>query len=195
VAQGQGKMKNDEATKTDEIGATKPCRILLADDHATVRYGLKATLRSVPGIEICGEAVTGREAFELAKALRPDLVILDLSMPEMNGLEAARVIRRALPQTEVMVLTLHISEAIARMALRSGARGYVTKSDSRSELIAAVQSVREHRPYVTSRLAEKLQDEIERIEAQRSADHFMPAGRQFTREQIVAALVRSEEKS
>ena len=162
--QRQGKMKNDEAIKTEEMGATGPYRILLADDHAVVRHGLRASLHSLPGIEICGEAATGREAIELAQALRPDLVILDLSMPEMNGVDAARAIRRALPGTEVMVLTLHISEEIARVALRSGVRGYVTKSDPHSELIAAVQSVREHRSYVTSQLAAKLQDEIERIE-------------------------------
>jgi two-component system response regulator NreC len=192
--QRQCKMKNDEAIKTEEMGATGPYRILLADDHAVVRHGLRASLHSLPGIEICGEAATGREAIELAQALRPDLVILDLSMPEMNGVDAARAIRRALPGTEVMVLTLHISEEIALVALRLGVRGYVTKSDPHSELLAAVQSVREHRSYVTSQLAAKLQDEIERIEAQRSADHFSPTDGQFTQQQTVAALLRSEEE-
>jgi DNA-binding NarL/FixJ family response regulator len=175
-------------------GATEPYRILLADDHPVVRHGLRASLRSLPGVEICGKATTGREAIELAKALRPDLVVLDLSMPEMNGVEAARAIRKALPGTEVMFLTLHISEEIARVALGSGARGYVTKSDPHSELIAAVQSVREHRPYVTSRLAAKLQDEIERIEAQRSADDFQLPDPELSQEQIAAVLALAEEK-
>ena len=190
----QGKPQDEEASSTDEMGATEPYRILLADDHSVVRHGLRASLRSLTGVEICGEAKTGREAIDLAKATRPDLVILDLSMPEVNGVEAARAIRSALPRTEVLVLTLHSSEEIARVALRSGVHGYVTKSDPHSELIAAVQSVREQKPYVTSSLAAKLQDEIGRIEAQPSADHGPLPDPEFTPEQIAAALVRSEEK-
>ena len=186
--------KGDEASRTDAAGTTEPYRILLADDHAVVRHGLRASLRSLPGVEICGEAATGREAIDLAKATRPDLVILDLSMPEINGVEAARAIRRASPRTEVLVLTLHVSEEIARVALRSGIRGYVAKSDPHSELIAAVQSVREQKPYVTSLLAAKLQDEIGRIEAQPSLDDGPPPDPGFTPEQIAAALVRSEER-
>jgi two-component system response regulator NreC len=190
----QGMSKGDEASRTNSAGTTEPYRILLADDHAVVRHGLRASLRSLPGVEICGEAATGREAIDLAKATRPDLVILDLSMPEVNGVEAARAIRTASPRTEVLVLTLHVSEEIARVALRSGIRGYVTKSDPHSELIAAVQSVREQKPYVTSLLAAKLQDEIGRIAAQPSLDHCPLPDPGFTPEQIAAALVRSEER-
>jgi DNA-binding NarL/FixJ family response regulator len=190
----QAMSKGNEASSTDEMGATEPYRILLADDHAVVRHGLRASLRSLPGVEICGEAATGREAIDLALATRPDLVIIDLSMPEINGVEAARAIRTASPRTEVLVLTLHVSEEVARFALRSGVRGYVTKSDPQSVLIAAVQSVREQKPYVTSLLAAKLQDEIGRIEAQPSVDHCPPPDPGFTPEQIAAALVRSEER-
>jgi DNA-binding NarL/FixJ family response regulator len=185
--------ENDEA-RSRENQTASPYRILLADDHAIVRHGLRASLRSLPGVEICGEAATGREAIDLAKATRPDLVILDLSMPEINGVEAARAIRTASNGTEVLVLTLHVSEEIARVALRSGVRGYVTKSDPISELIAAVQSVREHKPYVTSQLATQLQDELEQTKAQCAVDHFPLYEPELTREQITAVLARAEEK-
>jgi DNA-binding NarL/FixJ family response regulator len=144
-------------------------------------------------VEICGEATTGREALELAKKEKPDLLILALSLPAMNGVEAARAIRRALPKTEVLVVTMHTSKDVARMALRLGVRGFVGKSDPISELIAAVQKVREHEPYVTSQLAAELQDEVERIKAQ-DVDHFPLSDAELTRTQIDAVLARSEER-
>jgi two-component system response regulator NreC len=186
--------KDDYAARSSENRTASPYRVLLVDNHAVVRHGLKASLGSLPGVEICGEATTGREALELAKMAMPDLVILDLSLPAMNGLEAARAIRTALPRTAVLVVTMHASEDIARLALRSGARGLVTKSDPISEIITAVQNVREHKPYVTSHLAAKLQDELERIKAQRSVDHFPLPDPELTREQIAAVLARAEEK-
>jgi two-component system response regulator NreC len=115
-------------------------------------------------------------------------------MPEMNGLEAARAIRRKLRGTEVLVLTRHVSESIARLALRSGARGYVAKSDPHPELITALQSVREKRLYVTTQLARKLQDEFARIETGSSADLRLRPDPRVSSEQIIAALVRAEEK-
>ena len=148
----------------------------------------------MPGVEICGEATTGREALELAKKEKPDLLILALSLPAMNGVEAARAIRRALPKTEVLVVTMHTSKDVARMALRLGVRGFVGKSDPISELIAAVQKVREHEPYVTSQLAAELQDEVERIKAQDRVDHFPLSDAELTRTQIDAVLARSEER-
>ena len=187
--------KDDEKARAGENRTATPYRVLLVDNHAVVRHGLKASLGSLPGLEICGEATTGREALELAKIAMPDLVILDLSLPAINGLEVARAIRKALPKTAVLVVTMHASEDVARLALRSGARGLVAKSDPISELIAAVQNVREHKPYVTSRLAAKLQDEVERIkEAQRSVDQFPLPDPELTREQIAAVLACAEEK-
>ena len=128
-------------------------RILLADDHAIVRRGLRAILESQPGIEICGEALTGVEAVEQVRKQKPDLVVLDLTMPELNGLEAVRAIRQDSPETEVLVLTMHFSEDLAREVLRCGALGYVLKSDADTELLAAVDHVREHQPFFTGRLA------------------------------------------
>ena len=134
----------------------KKLRILLADDHEMLRRGLRATLTEQPGWEICGEAVNGRQAVGLARQLRPDVVVMDLAMPELNGLEATRQIRRALPRTEVLVLTFDESEALVREVLKAGARGYVLKNDLSRVLVQAVENLSLHRPYFTSKVAEVL---------------------------------------
>jgi len=131
-------------------------RILLADDHAVVLRGLRALLAAQSGWQVCGEATNGREAIEKVNRLKPDIVIMDLNMPELNGLEATRHIRKDLPQTEVLILTLHESEQMMRQALDAGARGYVLKSDAGSELLAAVESVRRHRRFLSSRASQML---------------------------------------
>ena len=119
-----------------------PLRIIIVDDHAVVRRGVRALLESQPGWEVAGEAVTGREAVDLAKRLCPDIVVMDLSLPELNGLDAARQILKDSPRTEVLVLTMHHSEELVRNVLQAGARGYVLKSDADASLIAAVESLR-----------------------------------------------------
>ncbi len=129
-------------------------RILLADDHEVVRQGLKAILASQEGWQVCGEAVNGREAVEKTKQLRPDVVILDIGMPELNGLEATRQIMGACPQTEVLILTIHESEELVREVFAAGARGYLLKSDAGRDLAAAVQALHQHRPFFTPRVAE-----------------------------------------
>lgn len=131
----------------------KPCRVLVVDDHAVVRRGLRALLESQPGIEVCCEASTGLEAMEYVKKGKPDLVILDLTMPDMNGLETARAVKEASPDTEVIVLTMHFSDELAREVLRTGAIGYVLKSDADAELLAAVDHARHHQLFFTSQLA------------------------------------------
>src|SRR5579863_8616053 len=131
---------------TKETPAPKPYRILVADDHAVVRRGVRALLESQPGLEVCSEASTGVEAIEYVKKGKPDLVLLDLTMPEMNGLEVARVIREESPETEILIFTMHFSEDVAREVLRCGARGYVLKSDADTELVAAVRHVQQHKP-------------------------------------------------
>ncbi len=123
------------------------------DDHVVVRRGLVHLLAGQPGIEVCCEASNGQEALEHVKKEKPNLVVLDLSMPEMNGLQTAQAIHEAAPDTEVLILSMHFSEEIARQVLRSGARGYVLKTDKDSELLAAVQSLREGKSYFTGRLA------------------------------------------
>lgn len=136
-----------------------PLHILIVDDHAIVRRGIRALLESQPGWEVVGEATTGREALELAKRLQPDIVIMDLSLPELNGLEATRLILKEAPRSEVLVLTMHHSEELARNVLQAGARGYVLKSDADENLIAAVESLRQHRPFLTSAVTEFVLDD------------------------------------
>jgi DNA-binding NarL/FixJ family response regulator len=121
-----------------------------------MRRGLRALLESQPGLEVCCEAANGAEALDYAKKSKPDLAILDLTMPEMNGLEAARSIRQESPSTEVLVLTMHFADELAREVLRSGALGYILKTDADTELIVAVEHMRRHQPFFTARLAVSL---------------------------------------
>jgi DNA-binding NarL/FixJ family response regulator len=125
-------------------------RILVADDHEVVRQGLRRLLEARPGWEICGEASNGREAVEKARELKPDVVVLDHSMPGLNGTEATRQIIERVPRTEVLILTMHGSEELIRGALEAGARGYVLKSDASRDLIAAVHALVEHKAFLSS---------------------------------------------
>ena len=134
-------------------------RILLVDDHAVVRRGVRSLLESQEGWEVCGEATTGRDAIEQSRRLRPDVVVMDLSLPELNGLDATRQILKDAPDTEVLVLTMHHSEELARDALQAGARGYVLKSDADENLIAAVENLRRHKPFLTSTVTEFVLDD------------------------------------
>jgi DNA-binding NarL/FixJ family response regulator len=131
-------------------------RILVADDHEVVRQGLRSILEAQPGWRICGEATSGQEAISRANELRPDVIVLDFSMPDMNGLEATRQIRRILPNTEVLVLTMHDSERLAREFLKAGARGFILKSDAGGVLVEAVRNISRHEPFFTSKVAPAL---------------------------------------
>jgi DNA-binding NarL/FixJ family response regulator len=124
------------------------------DDHEIVRKGLKSVLEARKDWEIIGEATTGREAVEMVEELKPDVVVMDISMPELNGLEAVRQIVKIAPRTEVLVLTMHESEDLVREVLEAGARGYLLKSDASRQLISAVEALRIHKPYLTSRVNE-----------------------------------------
>src|ERR1700691_2754010 len=135
------------------ISSTDPYRILLADDHAVVRRGVRTLLESQPGIVVCAEASDGRNAVELSKEQKPNLVILDLTMAGMDGLEAASMIRMECPETQVLILTMHFSEDLARKALLSGSLGYVLKSDTDEELLFAVDEMRHLRSFISTRLA------------------------------------------
>ena len=134
----------------------KNLRILLADDHSLMRRGLKSILETQTGWEICAEAHTGRDAVTKAAQLRPDVVILDVCMPELNGIEATRQIRKASPRTEVLVLSVHDSKHLIREVIDAGARGYLVKSDSDRELVAAVESLARHKPFFTAHATEML---------------------------------------
>ncbi|MGA2483414.1 MAG: response regulator transcription factor [Candidatus Acidiferrales bacterium] len=136
----------------------KPLRILVADDHEVVRRGARALLEAQPGWTVVAEAANGREAEEQAKKLRPDVVVLDISMPELNGLDAARLILKEFPQTEILILTMHESEELMREVLQAGAKGYVLKSDVGKDLVAAVAALSQHKPYFTTTVAEMVLD-------------------------------------
>ena len=133
-------------------------RILLADDHDIVRRGLKDLLEQHAGWQVCAEASNGREAVELALQHRPQVAVIDLSMPELNGLEATRRIRQTLPDTEVLIFTMHESEELIREVLGAGARGYLLKSDAVRQLIPAVESLSRRNPYFAGRVSAVLLD-------------------------------------
>ncbi len=126
-------------------------RILIADDHAVVRFGLKAILSNQEGWQVCGEAKSGAEALALAIQLQPDVVILDINMPGMSGLDALKAIRERLPSTRAVVLTLHYSVELVQEIRWAGGKGYVTKSDADRDLVAAVAAVGAGRNYFTQR--------------------------------------------
>src|SRR5271163_2561177 len=144
---------------------TKSLKILVADDHDIIRRGLKQLLTSRPGWEICAEAKTGREAVSLAEQHKPDVVVMDISMPDLNGLEAARRIRKALPKTEIVILTLHFSDQLVHDIVETGARAYIMKSDADKDLVSAVEALSNHRSFFTARAADMLLDGFSRQHA------------------------------
>ncbi|HXL22711.1 MAG TPA: response regulator transcription factor [Candidatus Dormibacteraeota bacterium] len=129
-------------------------RILVADDHDIVRRGLKQLLTAKPGWEVCAEAKNGREAVALAEQQKPEVVVMDISMPDLNGLEAARQIKKQLPKTEIVILTLHFSDQLVHDIVEAGARGYIMKSDADRDLVAAVEAVSHRRSFFTPKAAE-----------------------------------------
>src|SRR5215470_12180948 len=130
-----------------------PLRILVADDHHVVRTGLRALLESKTGWLVCAEAANGREAVEKASELQPDVAVLDIGMPLLNGVEATRQIRKVSPKTEILILTMHDSEQMIQGVMDAGARGYILKDDADKNLLAAVESLRRHKPYLSSRVS------------------------------------------
>jgi DNA-binding NarL/FixJ family response regulator len=124
--------------------------IFIADDHAIVRRGLRALVQSRPEWEVCAEAANGREAVEKVAQFNPDVAIVDIGMPELNGLEATRQIVKTSPQTEVLILTMHRSDEVVREVLKAGARAYVLKSDADQNLVVAVEMLLQHKPFLTS---------------------------------------------
>jgi DNA-binding NarL/FixJ family response regulator len=129
-------------------------RILIADDHEVARRGVRSLLEAHPGWEVCGEAKDGREAVECANKMKPDLVLLDIGMPSLNGLDAARQILAASPETRILILTMHDSEQVVREVLAVGARGFLLKSDAGRDLVAAVEALQHNRTFFTTRVAQ-----------------------------------------
>ena len=129
-------------------------RILLADDHNVIRLGLRHLLEHKQEWKVCGEASNGREAVEMAVALEPDIAIVDLSMPGLNGLEVTRQIVKRVPRTAVLIYTMNESEKVVHDALSAGAKGIVLKSDAHSSIVQAVETLAQGKPFFTSYVAE-----------------------------------------
>jgi DNA-binding NarL/FixJ family response regulator len=136
------------------IRAGKKLRILIADDHELVRRGIRGLLRVQRVWKVAGEAANGREAVEKARKLKPDVIILDIGMPNLDGLEATRQIREAAPNTEILILTMHESNQMVRRVLEAGARGFVLKSDLAGHLVRAVKVVSKGKIYLTPKVSE-----------------------------------------
>lgn len=154
-------------------------KILVADDHEIVRHGLRRLIETQPDWEVCGEAESGREAVEKALQLKPDVVVLDFGMPELNGAEAARQILKALPRTEIAILTMHHAEHLLRDALAVGVRGYVLKSDAMSNMVAAIHALLQHKSYLSPGVSGTVVEGFLRRKEAEPGDRLTPRERQI----------------
>ncbi|SPE37212.1 Two component transcriptional regulator, LuxR family [Candidatus Sulfopaludibacter sp. SbA6] len=140
----------------------KRIRILLADDHAVVRQGFKMILSAQPDMEIVGEAGNGREAVELAEQLRPDIVVMDVAMPELNGIEATRRLASSVPHARVVALSMHKDSVYVREILRAGARGYLLKDSVAADLVSAIRAVASGEGYISPAVSNAVLDDYRR---------------------------------
>ncbi len=127
-------------------------RVLVVDDHAFIRRGVNSILQAFPEWELCGEAENGQEAVQLADKLKPEVIIMDVSMPVLNGIEATKIISKAHPEIKIVLLTLHDSAELLRSGFRAGAKGYLLKSDAEQELLKALRVVIGQGSYVSPRI-------------------------------------------
>lgn len=158
-------------------------RLLIADDHEAIRQGVRGFIEGRPGWQVVAEAADGERALALARETKPDIAILDYSLPVLNGLELTRTIRRELPATEVLIYTMHDREDVVVEALQAGAKGYVLKSDTQRDLIAAIESLALRRPYLSSAIPESLLDRVSTARGRRASPTLTP------RERAVVQLI------
>jgi DNA-binding NarL/FixJ family response regulator len=154
-------------------------RILIADDHAVVRAGLRTLLESHHGWEVCAEAADGRDAVEKASKLKPHVAVLDIGMPLLNGIEATRRIHKSSPETEILILTMHESDDLVQQVVDAGARGYILKDDADRILLAAVDSLRQHKPYFSTRVSSARDSSDLSADASRSRSRLTPREREI----------------
>ena len=145
--------------KCGYLSGMKRIRILLADDHAVVRQGFKMILGAEADMEIVGEAGTGREAIELAESLKPDVVVMDVAMPELNGIEATRRVAASVPHARIIALSMHKDSVYVREVLRAGARGYLLKDSGASDLVAAVRAIAKGEGYLSPAVSDAVLDD------------------------------------
>jgi DNA-binding NarL/FixJ family response regulator len=168
-------------------------RILLVDDHDVVRRGLKALLQERAEWEICGEAVTGREAVDLAGRLQPEIAIVDLMMPDLNGLETTRQIRKVSQRTQVLIFTMHHTESLVHDVLEAGARGYLLKSDAERHIVTAVETLLHRQPYLSAQVSETVLDGF--LRSGRQGDGELSAPRLTPREREVIQLLAEGDRN
>ncbi len=148
-------------------------RILLADDHTVVRKGLRLLLESQPGFEVVADASNGREAVELAERYQPDVVVIDVAMPILNGIEAARQISAKQPQTAIVFLSMHADEGYVVKALKAGARAYLLKDSAEDDLIAAIHAVNEGKAFFSPAISKMLvEDYVRQMREREVEDSF-----------------------
>ncbi len=162
-------------------------KILLADDHEIVRHGVRNMINSVANYACCGEAMNGREAVRLAEEHLPDVAVLDISMPELNGIEAARQILKISPKTKILIFTVHDAERIVYEVFNAGAHGYILKSDAGRHLLAAIESILEGRHYFSSQISEVLFDSFQRKDMPHASQEEV--GRPTSRELEIIQLL------
>jgi two-component system, NarL family, response regulator NreC len=147
----------------------KKLRILLADDHIVVRTGLRALLERQPNLEVVGESENGRETVELAASLGPDVVVMDVAMPVLNGIEATKTIVTQRPATAVVILSMHADESYVMRALKAGARGYLLKDSAAADLISAIQAVSQNKSFFSPKVSRILAEDYVRVLKQKGA--------------------------
>jgi DNA-binding NarL/FixJ family response regulator len=168
----------------------KVLRILIADDHEVARRGIRAVLESHPGWEVCAEAKDGREAVDLAFVAKPDVVLLDIGMPNLNGLEAARQILAVAPHVAILILTMHDSDSVVKEVLRAGARGFLLKSDAGRDLVAAVEALQDQRTFFTTRVSQMVLNGF----LDRDQGHHLGPRKVQPRQDVVGDVLTSRER-
>lgn len=164
-------------------------RILIADDHEVVRQGVRNILEIHPDYELCGEATNGRAAVSIAEKEQPDVAILDISMPELNGIDAARQILRASPKTKILIFTVHDAERLVYEVVGAGAHGYVLKSDAGRQLNAAVESVLAGKHYFSPTVSEVLFDSFRQKGLPHTRPEEDPGSKPSAREREIIQLL------
>lgn len=168
---------------TDE---QKVIRVLIVDDHAILRDGLKALLQNEPDIEVIGEAGTGREALKLIRQLKPDVVLMDISMPDMTGLEATQIIKKSYPEVKVIALTVHESETYLKRMMQVGANGYIVKRAAARELTTVIRTVVRGGVYIHPDIAKQLVSELTRMQPSRQKEQKQLSEREWQVLRLIA---------
>jgi DNA-binding NarL/FixJ family response regulator len=170
-------------------------RVLVADDHEIVRKGLRSILEEQPGWEVTAEACDGREAVDKVRSLRPDVSVVDVGMPGLNGLEATRQMLRNDPETKVLILTMHESDPLIREVLDAGARGYLLKSDASRDLVSAIDAIRRNKTYFTARVAQMVLDGYLDKKPRTPTEAELPTSRLTPRQREIVQLLAEGKSS